>query len=416
MRHSLVHLLCCPFCGDGLQVDAGACLAEDGDEVRHGILFCQCCAYPVVDGIPYLRAGSLARKALQLLKEQQPSAARFCLLGLDEPRVAQFQRQSTSGPMTFSRALRLLSPTDEGCYFLYRFSDPTYLVSETILRTLDSRLGEDAGTVLDLGGGTGHFSRCLHGLNCARDVVLADLEFWKLWLAREFVAPACQAVCCDANAPLPFARRRFSLAFCSDAMNYIWQRRLAVSELCRLLTDRGAVLVTHMHNALCANPSAGMPLTPAGYHALFETLPVRLFPESPVLDAALEQAPLDLASAVSPAALAAEPSLFALATQRLDLFRKYPQVAAPRPGPLRMNPLYRLAQTGPPQIWRRQFPSAAYEAEYAAAKRYLPERFELSTAQVHHLETGRPDASLDDLVFRRVLLALPERYASTALL
>lgn len=456
MRAPLLQLLRCPFCGSLLRIEDGPSLEWREDMLQRGVLYCECCAFPVVAGIPYLRAGNITRRVLQLLKDQQFAAALHVLLGVDEARQKDWQRfEAQPQTATFRAALRLLSPTEEARYFLYRFSDPTFMASETVLESLAAHSAWNPGRVLDLGGGTGHLARGLGRWPGGSEVVLADLEFWKLWLAREFVAPECDAVCCDANAPLPFARGAFSLACCSDAMNYVWQRRLLAGELTRLLTSQGVLLVTHLHNALCDNPSAGMPLTPAGYRRLFETLPVRLFKESLALDATLGNGVVDFARDATDDELAEEPSLFALATNRTEWSapnspspgarRKTPLHASSSsfvledhpasrtrtkdeaedergrrssgracqqtpPGRLAVNPLYQLEQAGPPQIWQRQFPSAAYEAEFAAAKRYLPERFELTAAQAAHLAGGQPDASLNTLAQCRALLELPERY------
>jgi vacuolar-type H+-ATPase subunit H len=57
-------------------------------------------------------------------------------------------------------------------------------------------------------------------------VILADLTFWKLWLAARFTAPECAPVCCDANHPLPFASGTFSFVMIADAFPYIWHKRL----------------------------------------------------------------------------------------------------------------------------------------------------------------------------------------------
>ena len=84
-----------------------------------------------------------------------------------------------------------------------------------------------AGGVLDLCGGTGHLTRSL--CECVNDVVLADLSFAKLWLAKRFIAPRCRPICCDAGEPLPFAPGTFALIFCSDAFHYVWRRRMLAS-------------------------------------------------------------------------------------------------------------------------------------------------------------------------------------------
>ena len=46
-----------------------------------------------------------------------------------------------------------------------------------------------------------------------------------------FTAPSCLAVCCDGNAPMPFARGTFRYAICSDAFMYIWTKRQFVLDL-----------------------------------------------------------------------------------------------------------------------------------------------------------------------------------------
>ena len=68
--------------------------------------------------------------------------------------------------------------------------------------------------------------------------MLADLYFAKVWLARRFTAPGCEPVCCDGNAPMPFARGAFGFAMCTDAFMYIWTKRQFVGEMERLVDDR----------------------------------------------------------------------------------------------------------------------------------------------------------------------------------
>jgi len=94
--------------------------------------------------------------------------------------------------------------------------------------------------------------------------VLADLYFAKIWLGRRFTAPGCEPVCCDGNAPMPFARGAFSFAMCTDAFMYIWTKRQFVGEMERLVDnggrgDPGAVLIGHTHNERTWSPSHGQP-------------------------------------------------------------------------------------------------------------------------------------------------------------
>ncbi len=113
--------------------------------------------------------------------------------------------------------------------------------------------------------------------------MLADLFFWKLWLARRFTSPGCEPVCCDANLPLPFAREAFSLVVLADAFPYIWHKRLLAEEMMRLSVPDGVVVMPHLHSALGENFSAGNTLTPAAYRDLFMARQPRLFSDELLL-------------------------------------------------------------------------------------------------------------------------------------
>ena len=131
------------------------------------------------------------------------------------------------------------------------------------------------GRAIDVCGGSGHLTRSLLDLS-ASPPVLADLYYAKVWLARRFTAPGCEPVCCDGNAPLPFARGAFRFAMCTDAFMYIWTKRQFVGELERLIDSGaagppGAALIGHTHNARTWSPSHGQPLSPKAYADLFET-------------------------------------------------------------------------------------------------------------------------------------------------
>ena len=152
---------------------------------------------------------------------------------------------------------------------------------------------------IDICGGSGHLTRSLLDLSSAPPV-LADLYFAKVWLARRFTAPGCEPVCCDGNAPMPFARGAFGFAMCTDAFMYIWTKRQFVGEMERLIdggggdADAGAVLIGHTHNERAWSPSHGQPLPPEGYAALFETLEPRIFGEAGLFEDVVRGGPLDL--------------------------------------------------------------------------------------------------------------------------
>ncbi|MBI3853889.1 MAG: class I SAM-dependent methyltransferase [Verrucomicrobia bacterium] len=412
MELASLKLLHCPFCGGQLKLEQSAALEMVQGRLQTGLLGCACCAYPVVAGIPYLRTGQTARAALGLLDVGKADEALFTLLGLEGRRREQFEalRRDTRS-FTCQQALEILSPNPEGNYFLYRFSDPTFLVSESLLYALSQDTRCTEGRMLDLCGGAGHLTRTLCNLAPDGEVWLADLEFWKLWLAKQFVAPECRAICCDAALPLPFARRSFSLIVCADALHYVWPRRLAAGEMTRLVGREGAIVVTALHNALCENASAGSPLEPADWRGLFEEIPARLFAESAVLNAILADRPIALSLDHADAELATEPTLIAIASELEGLFRDY-QLPGDYPFVRRpvLNPLYRRADNGSANSWTLQFPSPEYAEEFAACRRYLPERLTLTESQVKGLNGSGVGEELRELARRRVVLDLPENY------
>jgi uncharacterized protein YbaR (Trm112 family) len=269
MRLKFLEILNCPFCGFQLHLQQDSILEMHDDEVCQGILVCQCCTYPIVAGIPYIRTGSEAEKTMDFLEKGEKEQALYTLLGVDVERQQKFKDlQLDKQTITFRKALEILCTDAEGFYLFYRFSDPTFLSSQAVLRAVGQNPHCFNRYVLDLCGGTGHFTRSLCSFADAEKVILADISFWKIWLAKQFIAPDCHPVCCNANEPLPFAKTMFSLVFCSDAYHYIWSKRLLAGEMLRLIGNDGVAVISHLHNSLCENPSAGMPLTPAAYKNL----------------------------------------------------------------------------------------------------------------------------------------------------
>jgi uncharacterized protein YbaR (Trm112 family)/SAM-dependent methyltransferase len=402
MKASFLELLRCPFCGGRLTLQG---TNQDGMHST-GILCCQCCAYPMVEGIPYLRTGTAAEVALRQIGQEQSEHALFTLLGLPEGQRQPFKRLlQREQPATFRDCLSLLCPGPEGDYLFHRFSDPTFLCSQLVLRALAQDRRCMAGPVLDICGATGHLTLSL--CETAQDVILSDLSFAKLWLARRFLAPGCQPVCCDASEPLPFAPRTFSFVLCSDAFHYVWRRRLLACEMVRLIGEAGTILLTHLHNLLVENISAGMPLTPASYQELFADLEPRIFKESSVFEALLTRQPLDLSAGCADEELNEEAALILLAT-RLPLFRVYEIPPHPEANlPLVRNPLYAVERDGDGEVWTLRFPSTEYASEYANCLRYLPPTARLNRQDLDDLRQGSNTDKLKELARRHVLLELP---------
>jgi uncharacterized protein YbaR (Trm112 family)/SAM-dependent methyltransferase len=418
MHASLLDILRCPFCGTAFTVVDNDALVRADDQIEEGVLGCECCAFPVIAGIPVLIADDATRRAMHALEAGRPDDALFGLLGLsDETGPSQDSRALVMGDAaTYRDALELLCNDAEGTYLLHRFTDPTFVATEALLRAIGQPVWPVEGRVLDLCGGTGHLTRVLAGLGgedraVEPSTVLADLSFWKLWLAKRFVAPSSGQVCCDANSPLPFAPGTFSTVVLADAFPYIWHKRLLAEEMMRLGGENSVVVMPHLHSVLGDNFSAGDTLTPAAYHALFETCQPRLFSDERLLNDVLDHRVVDLTSDASPEELGTEPSLTLVASSRADLFRRYDVPAEHRvTGELSVNPMYRVERSGGTSILTLNFPTPEYEAEFGECRRYMPDRITVEADLTPPISRDLFGAQYEELRDRRVLIDAPLEY------
>jgi uncharacterized protein YbaR (Trm112 family) len=414
MNIATLDILRCPYCGGGLDLVTSLFHRRDGDEIQDGILGCHCCIFAVIDGIPVLHLSDESAAARDRVQDGRPDLARRAMFSLDnESHAARFDEVASSDSATYRDVVETLGPTFEGGYFLYRFSDPTYIVADAVVRAVAGTVLESGGRAVDLCGGSGHLTRSLLELS-APAPVLADLYFSKIWLARRFTAPGCEGVCCDGNSPFPFARGAFKYAMCTDAFMYIWTKRQFVGEMARLIDDRwddAAVLIGHTHNERAWCPSHGQPLSQEGYRELFETMPPRIFSEAGLFADITTSGSLDLGRSDDPEAIDADPALTIVATRHPDVFRAH-RVAAPQRlrGDYRLNPLYAVEYGAGGAALRLQFPDEGYEEEYGACRQYLPDEIVVSATALDAIAAGRSTAELEDLVRRRIVLDLPKRY------
>jgi uncharacterized protein YbaR (Trm112 family) len=415
-----LEVLRCPYCGGRLSLVDSIFHRRTADAIQDGILGCHCCIFPLVDGIPVLHVLPASTIARDHLQAGRPELARRAMFGLDDDRQAEaFDEVASSASATYKDTVEALGPNFEGGYFLYRFSDPTYIVAQAVARSVGRAvLGGKPGTArrraIDICGGSGHVTRTLLDLSDAPPV-LADLYFAKVWLARRFTAPGCEPVCCDGNAPMPFARGAFAFAMCTDAFMYIWTKRQFVGEMERLIdkagAEPGAVLIGHTHNERTWSPSHGQPLSPEGYADLFETMEPRIFGEGNLFADVVAGGPLDLTRRDSQETLDKSPALTIVASRHPGVYTRHalPPTAAAT-GELRINPLYTVVTDGDHVRLRLEFPSEEYADEYGACRQYLPETLTLDRSAVASLATGQVSGEMIDLLRRKVIVDLPTRY------
>lgn len=416
MRTAWLDHLRCPFCGTRLAlVDTGATVADDR-VVTEGVLGCECCAFPVVAGIPVLVADDTTRTAMRALEAGRSHDALLTLLGLDGERATRFSALTArESEATYREALDILSPDAEGRYFLYRFSDPTFRPAEAVALSLGRHHRVADGPILDLCGGSGHLARALSGLappdSTSPHTVVADLHFWKLWLATQFTSPDADAVCCNADAPLPFVNELFSMVVLMDAFPYIWHKRLCADEMSRVASPSGVLLLPHLHSALGENVSAGDPLSPSAYQELFRLRHPRLFSDASLFSELVDRDVVDLTADRSPTAIGEEPSLTLVASTSSDLFRRQTTaVPLTLTGNLVINPLYALSSAGGRSALTLRFPTPEYAEEFADCRRYLPDEVTIDADLTGALAPDLFGDDYADLRRRRVLLDAPPRY------
>jgi uncharacterized protein YbaR (Trm112 family) len=432
MRLETLEILRCPYCAGRLALVESLFHRRTNDEIHDGILGCHCCIFPVVDGIPVLHLQPHAITARDHIQAGQPGLARRAMVGLDDAREAEaFDAIASSDTATYRETVEALGPNFEGGYFLYRFSDPTYIVAQAVVRSVARTLlsclsgveGHGARRAIDICGGSGHLTRSLMDVS-SPPPVLADLYYAKVWLARRFTAPGCEPVCCDGNAPFPFARGAFGFAMCTDAFMYIWTKRQFVGEMERLIDNPvvsgfsrtvapGAILIGHTHNERTWSPSHGQPLSAEGYRNLFETFEPRVFGEAGLFADIVKGGPIDLSRRDPDEVLDRDPALTIIASRHPGVFAKHrldPLPASAATGEFRLNPLYAATTNGDSVRLRLQFPNGDYAEEYGACREYLPDEVVVDRAALAALPAQNLPAPLADLASRRVVLDLPKRY------
>ena len=340
-------------------------------------------AGPVVDGIPFLRAGreELAADVRDLLADGDVDAARVALLAdaddwwSEQPPPPE-QLAQVVHARTLREAMDLLGLGRVGDYFAYRWSDPTYLAG---LALLQQHWPGDR-PVVEVACGTGHYLRELARRGCA-DLLGIDVVWAKLWLAQRFVCPSARYVCADVTADVPALDLQIpapAYVLCCDALYFLRGKPAAARGFFRLAGEGGTVVVGHTHVA--DRLSAGEPLRAREYAELLGT--DLLYDDDELTGALLERRP------PVPAPATALEHSEAVALVAGDPLRPYDGDLGEPLGPLVPNPLY----VGGVLTW----PSERYAQEYGPRSTYLPEPW--------------PDPLPADAARRRLLLDLPERW------
>ena len=152
------------------------------------------------------------RRARRTSRAGRPHLALRTMVGLDDDDAGRPVRGASrlGRRRPTASIVEALGPGFEGGYFLYRFSDPTFIVANAVVRAVAGTVLHGTRRAIDICGGSGHLTRSLMDLSSPAPV-LADLYFAKIWLARRFTAPGCEPVCCDGNGAVAVRARRVRL-------------------------------------------------------------------------------------------------------------------------------------------------------------------------------------------------------------
>ena len=350
--------------------------------------------WPVVEGIPYLRVGhdELRIEVLSALSKGHLTEA-LALLLTD-------RKDDTIPRLEFKDALRAATTADSvrtamenlgyGCmapYMYHRWCLPTFLSGLALLEAH----AKPGMSLFEAGCGMGHFlwvwtERSGPAIGC-------DLVFSNLWLARKFVAPKANTVCCDLDFKFPIQSRASEICFAQDAFHYFRKKPHAFKEMKRI-SSRGIVLLGHVHNAAQPNPSPGCPLELREYAECIH--PAVTYRDKDLTAAALVGVPAQL---VESAAELSAAEAFAFATNEpADSAQAW--LTAPRPGlPLQLNPL--LASGSP------EWPNAKFKAEFVDEWSYLREMTRPSETVIAAAQAGE---GCELHARRQVILDLPPRW------
>ncbi len=360
--------------------------------------------FPVVDGIPYLRAGraGLRREALARLDRGDDVGARALLLADRDdhapgppPDPAALHRLAAGGARTLRGAMHALGFGAVAGYFAHRWSAPTFVSALGLL----AEYWRPDLPVIDVACGIGQVLREARASGAA--AVGVDVVFSKLWLARRFVLdPGVALVCADADYGLPLALGRPGCVLCHDALYFIADKARALQAMRAAAGEGGALLVGHAHNRLIDQRGVGgTPLSPDEWHALL--------PEATVFDdAELAAAWVEgrRADAGAPGRLrGAEALALALGPRNP---RPETVGGARENRPLRLNPLLERTASG---ALRPGWPSPALAEEYAGAG-YLEIAAEPDAETLADARAGRVSRRTAELARRRVLIDLPEAW------
>ncbi len=302
------------------------------------------------------------------------------------------------------------SRAETAVHFAFGFGQPRHLAALSIASLIKKR----DGPILDLACGPGHLTHyfCAGG-DGNRPVVGVDRNFFRLWVARNFMAPGADFVCQWVDRPLPFSTGFFDSAFCSDAFHYILNKAGCICEARRVVAPDGPIGIVRFGNA-ALQPREGHELTVDGYARLFAENPHVLVGEDELVASYLQGKGPDLRRRESTERLGDQKWVSAVSSGAESVFREHGPVDdwAHAEGRLVLNPIYLMEgkDSSGELTMRFEFPSEWYEFENAGYLEYAPETVAVSREVLAAMRSGERTEEVRKLIERFVVVGVPDRY------
>lgn len=290
MNAGLLSSLRCPSCGSGLKVQN--IFLKRSNRLVNAEVSCACGDYPILDGILFFAKGKAKKLAFDYLRRAKPRNEGLPFFFLRFPSrwsyllLSLFSRVNFFSSFSFPFFIRLfillgVYKKGWGRYQLGREKDRSFLPAKHF-----SKLVKKNAKVLDAGCGHGAFLSTLGKRTNAKNITATDTSLPGLYLAKRYFAPRANFIYLNLNDKLPFKDEYFDYVFCNDAFHYIKQQKRLAGELSRIISNKGSVVLTNLHNKYYSREFKGQndyPQTPEGYISLFGQTGHILFSEHPVM-------------------------------------------------------------------------------------------------------------------------------------
>jgi SAM-dependent methyltransferase len=389
-------------------------LSQTGDAVRH--------RGPTADRLIQLIDNGEHAQALDMLLSVpvvSPLVRRFLALPGARALARAVRRVALPVPTLPARSV---APTDDSAqslfreffgesptftYFYYRFGQPRHLATLHFLTLFEAH----EKPVLDLGCGVGHLAHYLLTQENKVGVVLADVNFFQLYIAKKSVARGGLFVCASGSDPLPFGDDVFSGIYCSDAFHYFDNKQQCVDELDRTVDPDGLIVLSRVGN-VDVKPNEGAELGAEGYLALLHDCEKRLYGERALLDDYLNRRGADLGSQPPLSDVKKEKWFTIVFSKNWEWFRRH---AAPAEWPhaagkIRINPIYKRSDENGKVKLTRHFPTEWYAYENNPPSGYWPQSALVRRDSIRRAQQGEISEDVSELIALGVLVGTPDRY------